>query len=200
VGAGNGATARLLCTANTALWLALEPDISLADEIQRQRAAGRIAKTCHIRVGGIDALHSNERFDTALYIDVLEHILNDREELERAAQHLTENGRLIVLAPAHQWLFTAFDKAIGHYRRYDHKMIVALKPRGLRLQRVIYLDSAGLIASLGNRLFLHSSMPTLGQIKFWDSFLVPISRIVDPLTGDRLGKSILAVWRREVVL
>lgn len=45
-------------------------------------------------------------FDTIIYIDVLEHIEDDREELNRAASHLRPGGHLIILSPAHQKLFT----------------------------------------------------------------------------------------------
>jgi hypothetical protein len=62
--------------------------------------------------------------------------------------------------------------------------------------RSIYLDSAGLLASLGNRLFLSQSMPGPGQIAFWDKVLVRCSRVVDPLLCYSLGKSVLCVWER----
>ena len=113
-----------------------------------------------------------ESFDSILYIDVLEHIKDDRTELEMASRHLEPNGHLIVLAPAHQSLFTPFDSAIGHFRRYSLPGLAALSPLGTRMILSRYLDCIGLFASLGNRLLLHSSSPTLKQIKFWDSLLV----------------------------
>jgi hypothetical protein len=30
----------------------------------------------------------------------------------------------------------------------------------------------------------------------WDRLLVPVSRLIDPLFGGRVGKSVLAIWRR----
>ena len=68
---------------------------------------------------------------------------------------------------------------------------------GLRLVRLRFLDTVGLAASLANRLFLKQSMPSASQIRLWDGAMVPLSRFVDPLSGYRLGKSILGVWRRE---
>ena len=68
---------------------------------------------------------------------------------------------------------------------------------GLTRQKLFYLDSVGMLASLANRLFLKASMPTLKQIQFWDSKLVPPSRLLDPLTFFRVGKSVIGVWRRE---
>jgi 2-polyprenyl-3-methyl-5-hydroxy-6-metoxy-1,4-benzoquinol methylase len=137
-----------------------------------------------------------QKFDTIIYIDVLEHIENDREELKGAAAHLREGGRIIVLAPAHQWLFTPFDAAVGHFRRYDRPMLRNLSPVGLHLERLIYLDSLGLLLSLGNRILLKQAKPTKAQIHFWDRWVVPASRVLDPCLLNSIGKSIVGVWRR----
>ena len=49
-------------------------------------------------------------------------------------------------------------------------------------------------ASLANRLLLRASMPTDGQIKFWDRILVPVSRVIDPVLARSVGKSVVAIW------
>jgi len=148
-----------------------------------------------VEVGTVDSLADDRLFDCILYIDVLEHIEADRAELEAAAEHLKPGGTLIVLCPAHPMLYTEFDRAIGHYRRYTKAMYRAIEPDGLRRERLIYLDSAGLLLSLGNRLLLRSGSPTLKQVKVWDRLFVPISRLMDPLLGRTVGKSIVGVWR-----
>lgn len=109
----------------------------------------------------------------------------------------TRGGHLVVLAPAHQMLFTAFDSAIGHFRRYNREALLALTPNGLIPQKAVYLDSVGLLASLGNRFVLRSATPKASQIRLWDNFMVPLSRFIDPLTGYGFGKSVVTVWRRE---
>jgi hypothetical protein len=103
---------------------------------------------------------------------------------------------VIVLAPAHPWLFTPFDRAIGHFRRYTRRTLAAAAPEELRVEKLIYLDSVGLVASLGNRVLLNSSHPSHGQIQTWDRTMVPLSRLLDPLLGHRAGKSVLGIWRR----
>jgi 2-polyprenyl-3-methyl-5-hydroxy-6-metoxy-1,4-benzoquinol methylase len=132
-----------------------------------------------------------------IYIDVLEHIEHDRDELRAAARRLKPGGTIVVMSPAHQSLFTPFDAAIGHFRRYNRRQLEALTPPNTRLVRMRYLDSVGLTLTLGNRLLLHSSSPSARQVLFWDRCCIPIARRLDPLLGGRLGKSIFAVWRRE---
>ena len=141
-------------------------------------------------------LPADDRFDTILYMDVLEHIEDDRAEAEAAARRLRAGRPLVVLSPAHQWLFTPFDHAIGHFRRYNLETLTALTPAGMEQVSARYLDTVGLLASLGNRLLLKSAMPTAGQIAFWDRVLVRMSRAVDPILRYRWGKSVLVVWKR----
>ena len=66
----------------------------------------------------------------------------------------------------------------------------------MRVERLRFLDAAGMLASLANRWLLRSSLPTVGQIALWDQWLVPCSRVLDPLLAYRLGKSVLAVYRK----
>jgi 2-polyprenyl-3-methyl-5-hydroxy-6-metoxy-1,4-benzoquinol methylase len=194
IGAGIGSVTRLLCNSNMKRWVALEPDLLMCQKLRQMAETGELGQNCVVRRGTIEDLDPAESFDSILYIDVLEHIKDDRRELENAIQHLEPNGHLIVLAPAHQSLFTPFDSAIGHFRRYTLSGLAALSPPGTKMIRSRYLDCAGLIASLGNRLLLHFSNPTVKQIKFWDSWFVPISASVDPFLNFKLGKSAIVVW------
>ncbi len=197
VGAGHGGTTRVLCAGGHARWVCLEPDSSLADRLIASISAGELPDCCEPRIGTLADLDIVDRFDTILYMDVLEHIADDRAELARAADQLRHGGHLIVLAPAHQWLYTPFDEAIGHYRRYTKSTLSAAAPAGLTRARLIYLDSIGMLASLGNRLVLKSSMPSRGQIALWDRLMVPLSRVADPFLGYSVGKSVLAVWKKS---
>jgi SAM-dependent methyltransferase len=196
VGAGFGGTTKFLCRGDEARWVCLEPDATLADRLARSIAEGGLPACCRVAVGTLESLEEVPPFDTLLYIDVLEHIEDDRAELARAARRLKPGGHVVAMSPAHQWLFTPFDAAIGHYRRYTRRSIRALTPEGLEPVRVDYLDSVGLLASLGNRLVLNKAMPTARQIAAWDRYMVRLSGLVDPLFGHRLGKSVMAAWRK----
>jgi SAM-dependent methyltransferase len=196
IGAGLGTTTRTLCNGRQRRWLCLEPDAQMAAALESAIAAGQLPACCRVQAGTLADLDPAERFDAILYVDVLEHIADDRAELETAAGHLAANGKLIVLAPAHQWLFSPFDRAIGHYRRYNKKLLREIGPVSLTCRCLAYLDAVGLVASLGNRWLLGQSMPSARQIWLWDKLMVPISRFVDPLLGHRLGKSILAIWEK----
>ncbi len=197
IGGGLGATARVLCGEGVSHWTSVEPDPELADRMRSAFADCPLPAPSVVVPGTIESVPDAMRFDAVIYIDVLEHIRDDRKEMERARDRLRPGGALVVLCPAHQWLFTPFDTAIGHFRRYSRRTLAAAAPdTGLRRERLFYLDSVGVLASLANRLFLKAAMPTLKQIRFWDSRLVPCSRWLDPLLLRRVGKSVIGVWRR----
>ena len=196
VGAGLGATARAFADQPFDRYLALEPDPQLAARIQSAVDEGELPASVTVMAGTSADLEPVPTFDTVLYIDVLEHIADDRAELERAAALLQPGGRLIVLAPAHPWLYSPFDAAVGHVQRYTRASLLAAKPRALETEAAYYLDSVGLLASAANRWLLKASMPTPSQIGFWDRVLVPASRFLDPLLGRSAGKTVVAVFRR----
>jgi SAM-dependent methyltransferase len=198
VGSGIGANAPVLDRGGIGRWVCLEPDPQLMARLAwslDQRGGGRRYQTV---CGTLATLDAGEQFDTIIYLDVLEHIQNDRGELSTAALRLRPGGRIIVLSPAHQWLFTPFDAAIGHFRRYNRAMLQAISPASLEIEQLIYLDSVGLTASVANRILLRRSMPTKGQLRFWDNWMIPVSRVLDKLLLYSVGKSIIAVWRKPV--
>ncbi len=196
VGAGLGGTTGALCGLTVEDWLCLEPDRALEGQLERSMADGRLPKACRAQLGCVADLPSAPAFDVILYVDVLEHIEDDAAELERAAGRLKSGGRILVMSPAHPWLYSPFDAAIGHFRRYRRRDARRLTPAGVRLESATYLDSVGLLASAANRLVLRSATPSLGQILIWDQWMVPVSRLIDPILGFNLGKSILFVWRK----
>jgi hypothetical protein len=103
---------------------------------------------------------------------------------------------IIVLAPAFPWLYTQFDAAIGHFRRYTRNSLRAIAPHGLREEQSVYLDAFGVLASAGNLLFLYAANASVGQMRFWDNYLVRLSRFMDRFLGFSLGRSVLTVWRK----
>jgi SAM-dependent methyltransferase len=193
VGAGIGSNIGLLFSGKVRHWTALEPDQALVETMLR----GGHPPECEIRQGTLASLPPDHKFDTILYIDVIEHIEDDRAEAAAAAARLNRGGRLIVLVPAHQFLFSPFDASIGHYRRYSRATLLALAPPGCRLEWCKMLDSVGFFASLANKIVLRASQPNAGQIMLWDRVMVPVSRILDRLLFFRFGKTVVASWTRE---
>lgn len=192
VGAGIGTVTQCFSNENNQ-WTSLEPD----EEQLRLFSERGLPPRTELCSGTILDLGKGPRWDQVLYIDVLEHIENDTQEIAQVASLVRPGGYLIILVPAHNWLFSPFDRAVGHFRRYSRRSLAKAIPSSFKLQSLRSLDSAGLLASVANRVFLGQSMPSARQIRIWDRLLIPISRIMDPLFGFRVGKSLLGIWRKQ---
>src|SRR2546421_3620314 len=109
VGAGIGSTTKYLCDGTQKKWICLEPDADLFFQLNKKIKERELPDCCRAIQGTIRDLPPAERFNSILYVDVIEHIENDREELTRAEKFLPEDGFLVVLVPAYQSVYSAFD-------------------------------------------------------------------------------------------
>ena len=80
-----------------------EPDESMFNFLVKKKID--FENPIHNCINGTTIDLKNISFDTILYLDVLEHIKNDFLELERACQLLRRGGKIVVLSPAHNFLF-----------------------------------------------------------------------------------------------
>jgi SAM-dependent methyltransferase len=195
VGAGIGATPEALIRQDFTFdrWICLEPDPRLCEVILKKKKENQKLDKVEVVTGYLADYKTQDKFDSILYIDVIEHIEDEKSELVRALDYLRPGGKLIIVVPAHQSLYSPFDKAIGHYRRYSRETLKAVIPSNSVIIKNRYLDSLGLLASLTNKLFLKQSYPTRSQITFWDKTIVPLSRLLDRMLFFNAGKSIVLV-------
>ncbi len=138
-----------------------------------------------------------ENFDTIMYLNVLEHIEDDIEEINNALKKLKKNGHLIILVPAHNNLYSKFDEAVGHFKRYEIDFFKQIKIQNLKKQKLIYLDSMGYFLYYLNKLFFKDEIyPSNFKILIWDKLFTPITFIVDRLLMYKFGKNILYVVQK----
>lgn len=194
VGAGIGGVLNILYSSEFSSWTCLEPDAENVKKLGTVVGNNDRLSNVKILLGTTRDLKRTDLYDTILYVDVLEHIQNDKDEMFRIQKHLTGGGNLIILAPALNCLYSEFDKSIGHYRRYDKKGLQEILPEKLHAIEMFYLDSLGVFLSLANKLILKNRLPTPGQIKFWDNLVVPCSIILDKVIRYRIGKTIVGVF------
>jgi len=81
-----------------------------------QRARQRV--NCSLVQGDIGALPFRTRFELIGLFDVLEHLQDDEQILRNLHCLLVPNGALLLTVPAHQSLWSYFDAAACHARRY----------------------------------------------------------------------------------
>ena len=69
--------------------------------------------------GRVDALPFARRFNLACLFDVLEHCEDDAAVLTQVSSVLKHDGVLLISVPAHMTLWSYWDEAAGHCRRYS---------------------------------------------------------------------------------
>ena len=62
-------------------------------------------------------------YDLILIADVIEHVRQPKNLLRNLKKFLKKDGRILITVPAYQFLFSKKDKALGHYRRYNKKLL-----------------------------------------------------------------------------
>lgn len=199
VGAGIGEMTKCLRQLSaSSVWICVEPDKSNSSAIRKLILNEEIDGNIEVFTGTLEDFDPGDRkFESVLFIDSLEHIENDRKVLEDAASLLKPNGKIIIIAPAHNFIYSEFDKKIGHFRRYNKKIIRGIIPDSMREISFKYIDSVGLFLNLANKYLLKSSNPKLNQILFWDRCIVPISKLVDRMLNYHFGKNLVCVLKKE---
>ena len=139
----------------------------------------------------------NQKFDTIMYLNVLEHIEKDNDEILHAFDKLKQNGCLILLVPAHNKLFSKFDKAVGHFKRYEKNFFEKIHIKGSSVKKLLYLDSMGYFLYYLNKIFYKEEVyPSKFKIFIWDKIFTPISIVLDKLLFYKYGKNILYIIQK----
>jgi SAM-dependent methyltransferase len=153
IGAGSGAVAVRLAARYE--YLGLEPDpTSFARTQARLTELGR-GRVLQIESSLLDA---DARFDLVCAFEVLEHVEDDLAALQAWRAHVRPGGWLLLSMPAHQRRFSAHDRVVGHYRRYDPK------PTADLLRRAGYSDPVVLTCGFPLGYALEVARNTIGHL------------------------------------
>ena len=135
-------------------------------------------------------------FDSVVCLNVLEHIEDDLFALRQIYEALKPGGKLSILVPAHQFLFGAFDDAVGHYRRYNKASLSSrLIEAGFQVESLKYFNAAATLPWFVNgRLLKRNYLPN-DQVSLADK-LVPLLRL-EKFFGPPFGISVIAVAVRS---
>ena len=191
IGPGNGIILRLYLDHCDKLDL-FEPDKNLYSKLN-----DKFSNSKKITVINDELNTSSNIYDVILYLDVLEHIEDYEKEILKAHNALKKGGYLLINVPAFQFLYSDFDKDIGHFRRYSKKDITNLCSNyNLEINKLKYYDSIGFFLSFLSKMTRSNYKKNFEKkIKIWDS-LIPFSRILDKIFISYFGKSLLIVIKK----
>lgn len=165
------------------------------DYLERLRArfAGRPnVGVAHLYLPDDHASLAEERFDTIICLNVLEHVEDDHRSLVVMRRLLEPRGRLVLLVPALSALYGTLDVALGHHRRYGRRdLTTKFAAAGLAMRHLEYFNLAGIPGWwLAGRVLRRRLIPS-GSLKLYDA-LVPLFRLERFLPW-RVGQSLIAI-------
>tara|TARA_B100000035_G_C20981154_1_gene545516 strand:+ start:545 stop:1240 length:696 start_codon:yes stop_codon:yes gene_type:complete len=189
VGAGKGGLASKYLDLLNDITLT-EPDKKLFNFLKKRFKKNKIS----ILNSSIQKI--KKKFDLIIYFDVLEHIKKDALEIAYASKKLKKNGYLIFSVPAFQSFYSDFDKSVGHFKRYNKNDFIKLaKKKDLKIEKLFYYDSIGFLFLLINKILRLKNNNLQGKVFFWN-LLIPFSRVLDILTFNSFGKSLLCIYKK----
>ncbi len=132
-------------------------------------------------------------FDTVVYVNVLEHIEYDSAEIGYAYDSLRTGGRIAILVPALEWLYSDFDNQLGHFRRYRKGGLVGLvEERGFEIETAKYFDMAGIMPWFLLMVMFNKTLNS-GNVSMYDKLVIPITRFLEGKWAPSIGKNLLVV-------
>jgi SAM-dependent methyltransferase len=137
-----------------------------------------------------------ERIDTVVCLNVLEHIEADAATLEDFASVLEPGGRLVLLVPAMPALYGSLDIHLNHFRRYDRAPLRELVTHaGFDVQTLRYLNRPGVFGWWLNSRVLKRRVLPRGQLAAF-RWLQPLLRL-EETSDPSFGMSLLVLATRR---
>ena len=103
---------------------------------------------------------------------------------------------MIISVPAYQSFYSDFDKSVGHYKRYNKQDFINIeKKTNLKIEKLVYYDSVGFLFLVLNKVLSLKQTNLKNKIFLWN-LLIPVSKLIDYLTFNMFGKSLLCVFKK----
>lgn len=135
----------------------------------------------------------DERIDTIICQNVLEHIEDDITALRHMYQLLVPGGHLILLVPALQMIYGTMDAADDHFRRYNKSMArTRLEATGFKIDTIYYMNFPGFFGWFFNGRILKRKVLPANQLANFDR-IVPLVAGLERIMHPPFGQSLFVI-------
>lgn len=195
VGAGSGNFSKLVLEKNIKTLVAYEPSKEMYPLLCKTLDGEPRATTIQAYFRKLEEQVQNQ-FNTVFYVNVLEHIKEEKKELSFAHTTLKKNGYICIFVPALPWLYSEFDASIGHFRRYSKNQLIKLvKDTGFEVVKSKYFDFVGVVPWYIMIVLLKKTFN--GKlISHYDKIIVPIMSVIERFFYMPIGKNLILVGRK----
>ena len=124
--------------------------------------------------------------------NVLEHIEDDIAALQIASKVCMPGANVMILVPANQFLFSNFDREIGHFRRYTKKELARkAHVAGFTHIKVKSFNFIGYFYWLLMMKILKKSPRDTATLRNLDRIVIPVLRRLESLLPMPIGQSLV---------
>lgn len=133
-------------------------------------------------------------FDSIVSVNVVEHLEHPEVALRGFYKALASGGRAVILVPAHQWLFSEADRALGHWRRYTEGTLADLvESAGFSVESMRQFNRLGVLGWATNRALRRTDIARWQARLF--GLMLPVARLVEQVRV-LPGLSLIVVARK----
>jgi SAM-dependent methyltransferase len=137
------------------------------------------------------------QWDCIVSVNVLEHIEADEQEIAKYKVLLRNGGHLCLFVPARQEIYASVDAKFGHFRRYSREDLQRkLRAGGFQVVTLDYFNPIGYVTWLVACKWLGRQSFSLGTIKIFDRWILPVSLALGRALGNPIGQSLILVARK----
>jgi SAM-dependent methyltransferase len=172
----------------------VEPSPDMVPLLRQRFANDKSVRVFHASQEEHVGTCADASYDTVIMVNVLEHIEDDQSALNEIYRLLRPGGRLLLFVPALRFLYSAFDRRIGHHRRYQFgELRSRVTAARFSIAMARYFDIAGILPwwlfnTIGGQVDFNPLV-----VKIFDRSVVPVMRRVERHITPPLGKNIILV-------
>jgi SAM-dependent methyltransferase len=200
IGSGIGTySSRIAAEPKVERLTSVEVDARLVDAARTALATAKVQKPVDHVIGDyLAAPLAKDHYDTALLINVLEHLRDDRASVRKARSELRMDGRLVIFVPAFELLMSGLDRRLGHHRRYTTGSLrQLLEGAGFSVTALRYYNLTGFLGWLWRFRILGRTEQSRGLVRFFDRVVLPVQLRVERTLQLPVGQSVYAVAKKR---
>ncbi|GII93309.1 class I SAM-dependent methyltransferase [Sinosporangium siamense] len=138
----------------------------------------------------------DNKVDTVVMMNVLEHIEEDVEALRSLARVTLPGGRIVIWVPGYMQLYGDFDRKVGHVTRYTPKTLAkTVAAAGLKAEVLKPINFLGGIAWWLAVRRGGVGYPDPRLVKIYDRTVVPATRLIERFVRPPFGQTVFCVAR-----
>lgn len=192
IGAGTGALSAQFHDAERLVVTDVDPEA--VDHLTQ-----RFADRPEVEIRTLDLIGGetlDEPVDTAVAVNVLEHLADDAEALRTLSQSVRPGGTLVLFVPGYDQLYGDFDRRVGHFRRYTPDLLRSTAERaGLSVTACRPVNLLGGLAWWAAVRKGGTGTPRPRMVRIYDRVVVPLTRMLERFWTPPFGQSIFCVAR-----